>query len=405
MYLEGMAPSSTLVHLRWLAVVCQLLLVAATEVSAPGTVAWLPVVLLILAVAGSNLVLDRWQQRDDVAHATAASVLVLDIVGLTGVLALALGPSNPFTALYIVTVAIGAMVLPAAWTAGLVVVAVVAYGALFVAVPMDEHAHHTDMATHLAGMWVAFAVAAPFVAYALARLRGALQRQAVELATVRETAARQQKLAALATLATGAAHELNTPLSTIAVAARELERTAPEAQAADAALIRQQVERCTDILRQLAVQTGQPSGSQPRAVGIEQLVRSACEGLDMGPDVQLQLGSDEVCVPEEAVARALRGLIDNALDASPPDRAVVVRTVRSTDADLELSIEDEGAGIPAELLGRVGEPFFTTKGNDGMGLGVFYARSLLEQIGGALTLSPRQGGGTVASVVLPRRVS
>jgi len=404
MYLGCMAPLRTLVHLRWLAVVCQLLLVVATEVTSPGSVPFVPVGVLIGAVAGSNALLAWMSEREVVATATAAGVLVLDILGLTGLLALALGPSNPFTALYIVTVAIGAMVLPAAWAAGLVGIAVVSYGSLFLVAPVEHHMHHTDVALHLAGMWVAFAVAAPFVAYAIARLRSELQRQALELAAVRDQAARQQKLAALATLATGAAHELNTPLSTIAVAARELERAVPASLAGDASLIREQVDRCTDILHQLAVQTGQPAGSQPRSIPLDRLLQQACQGLDMGPDVVWELGDapPDVCVPVEVVARALRGLIDNALDASGADQPVVVRTVRVTEDDVQVEIEDRGDGIDPGHLARVGEPFFTTKGDEGMGLGVFYARSLLEQIGGAHGMVSTPGQGTTVTITLPR---
>lgn len=398
-------PLDTLVHLRWLAVVCQLVLVGAIELTAPGSVPLVPVSLLIAAVAGSNGVLGSLAPRDGLASPTAAGVLALDILGLTGLLALVLGPSNPFTALYVVTVGIGAMVLPARWTGGLVALAIGAYGSLFLVAPAGHGMHHADMTLHLAGMWFAFAVTAPFVAYAITRLRWSLNAREGELAAMREAAARQQRLASLATLATGAAHELNTPLSTIAVAARELERKAGPEQAADATLIREQVERCTAILHQLAVQTGTPTGVQPHPVRVDALIEQACQGLDLGPDVVLELGAPaRVCVPAEPVARALRGLIDNALDASPPDLPVHVRTLSCTDEALVLVIEDRGEGIAPDVLARMGEPFFTTKGEDGMGLGVFYARSMLEQIGGAYAVRSVEGEGTTVTVTLPRDV-
>ena len=395
-----MAPLKTLVRLRWLAVVCQLLLVLATEVTAPGSVPFLPVSVLIAAVAGSNALLAT---RRDLSDAAAFTVLGLDILGLTGLLALALGPSNPFTALYIVTVAIGTMVLPRGGAAGLVVTAIVAYGALFGVDQPEHHMHGQAMSLHLLGMWFAFAVAAPFVAYAITSLREALRVQEAELESVRQQVFRQERLASLATLATGAAHELATPLGTIAVAARELERHAGPEVAADAALIREEVERCTGILRQLSVSAGHPAGDALRTVSVEELARQACRGLDEGPDVRFELGAESICIPLAPMVRALRGVVDNALDASPDHEPVVLR-LGAVGADLvEIVVVDQGGGIPAELVGRIGEPFFTTKGDEGMGLGVFYARSLLEQIGGGLRLEDGPERGTMVTLILPRR--
>jgi len=394
----------TLVHLRWLAVGCQLILLAAIEITAPGSVPWGAAAAMIAILAGSNALLAWRPLPADVGPAAPTAVLAFDIGALMVVLALALGPGNPFTALYLVIVAIGAMVLPRGHAALLVVVAMAAYGALFLVDPTPEPMHHgRAMRLHLVGMWVAFAVAAPFVAYAIASLRQGVSDQERELQSIRDRAARQQRLASLATLATGAAHELSTPLATIAVVARELERGAHPDDAADAALIRAEVERCTDILRRLAAHTGQSVGDELVAVPVVELVQRACQGLDEGPDVVWSI--DEavcVCVPVDAMARALRGLVDNALDASAPDVPVQLTLGVVRDDTVELQVIDEGHGIEPELLSRVGEPFYTTKDTEGMGLGVFYARSLLEQIGGDLDLTSAPGRGTTATLTLPR---
>jgi len=394
-------PVDTFVHLRWLAVVCQLVLVGATEATSPGSVPLLPVAALIAAVAGTNAVLSRFRE---LSSAAAGSVLVLDVAGLTGVLALALGPSNPFTALYMVIVAIGAMVLPRALAAGLVAVALGAYGSLYWLAPTQHHMHHDAMNLHLLGMWFAAAVATPFVAYAITTLRRAIDRQALELDQVRAKVARQERLASLATLATGAAHELSTPLGTIAVVARELERRAHPDDAADAQVIREQVERCSDILRRLSARTGLAAGDEPRTVPLSEVVHQACRGLDEGLDVVAQLGEPvEVWVPPEPVARALRGLIDNALDASPADEPARLERGEVSDEAVEIHIVDRGEGIPDEVLARIGEPFFTTKGEEGMGLGVFFAQSLLDQLGGGIAIRSSHGQGTTVTVRLPRR--
>jgi two-component system sensor histidine kinase RegB len=208
------------------------------------------------------------------------------------------------------------------------------------------------MAFHLRGMWVAFGVAAGFIVYFLFRVRKALEEREAELVESRQATARQARLASLVTLAAGAAHELSTPLATIAVAVKELERNYANSKdpdlLSDVRLIREQVDRCRDILKQMASDAGQSVGENWEPLAAPDLLTVALTGLS--PEVRIRseiaptIGDLRLRLPQNALAQALRGLVKNAQEASPTGREVCVRVEATADAVL-FAIHDEGTGI------------------------------------------------------------
>jgi two-component system sensor histidine kinase RegB len=418
---------SWLLTLRWGALAGQLATILVVD-----RVMGIPLPLgplgLVLAVgAASNLALGSWRRRADVADATLAAVMLLDVGLLTAVLYFTGGPFNPFSFLYLVNVALAAVILPPAATWALAGVSLALFGGLFFAhVPLalDEHAGHAGMghdhpiSLHVQGMWVAFGVAAAFIVYFIQRVRSALAARDAELGEARSAAARSEKLASLATLAAGAAHELATPLSTIAVVAKELERALGGDRAldavhresstvADARLIREQVERCRAILVQMAADAGESAGEALATTPIATLLAIAT--ADLAGQARIQIAIDPavaatavVRVPPRALAQALRGVLKNALEASSD--AVDVR-LESRAATWRLTVHDRGPGMTPDVLAHAGEPFFTTKNGDGltrgMGLGLFLARVVLERLGGGLALDSAPGRGTTATLTLP----
>jgi two-component system sensor histidine kinase RegB len=331
-------------------------------------------------------------------------------VVLTALLHLSGGHFNPFSTLYLVNVALAAILLPARWSWIQLGFSVLCFGALF---PLQELApfgvqdHEAMMAIHLQGMLVAFAIAAFFIVLIVQRVTRALDRRDAELARARGLAERRQKLASLATLAAGAAHELSTPLATIAVAAGELDRDlardgAMPGARADLDLIRGQVARCKDILQQMAARAGENAGEPLVDVRVGDWAAGALDGLPGGERVVLDAAVEaRVRGPRRGLERALRVLLRNALQASADGSPVSLRA-RAGPAGVELEVEDRGAGMAPEVLARAGEPFFTTKDPGlGSGLGLFLARALVEQLGGALDLESEPGRGTTARIVLP----
>lgn len=370
---------------------------------------------LVALVVLSNIVCLLWVRgRREVEEHTLAALLALDIALLTGMLYLSGGSFNPFNFLYLVHVTLGAVVLRPRWAWALLALSLACFGALFVvevsASGPDAHMHHADqMQIHLQGMWVAFAVASVFIVYFVHRISSALQERDAELANARERTARSEKLASLATLAAGAAHELSTPLSTIALVARESEaaiaKGRADALADDMRLIDRQVERCRAILDQMSAEAGDSKGEALATLPVRELIDAAIADVERPHPMRIELDGmlDErwIQVPPRAAQRALRGVIDNACDASPPDVPVVI-AARLGDGQCILEVRDRGEGMSADVLARAGEPFFTTKEpGRGMGLGLFLARTLAEHLGGSLTIDSQLGQGAQVTLTLP----
>ena len=407
-----------LVRLRWLAIAGQ---VAITGLAVGALRVHLPLPLvggLIAVTAVSNVLLALWLRTRDPSPNALSAVLVLDVLTLTGLLLSAGGPSNPFSVFYLVHVALSALLLsprPAWLVTGLTSLA---FGSLFVlpSHTVDAHAmhmHHGASTMHLQGMWLAYSLAAGFVVHFVSRVASALQAREHELFELQRSAVRHEKLASLSTLAAGAAHELGTPLATIALVAKELEHgleggASADTLVADARLIRQEVERCRGILQQMAARAGEGAGEMPSPISVVGVERDLCAALGAGAArVSFErLGQlSELVAPHELLVQVLANLVRNACDAqSEAGRAEPVRVVTHIEATrAAFEVFDRGSGIPAHAQSRVGEPFFTTKApGRGLGLGVFLARTFAEKMGGELTLAERPGGGTVARLTVPR---
>ena len=404
---------SWLLQLRWGAIAGQLGLILGVRFLLRIEIPLLSLFALVALEAVSNAAFAlRLRHSPRVEPWMPGLVMGLDVMVLTAMLRLTGGPFNPFTTIYLVNIALAAVVLPATWSWFLTALSLLCFGLLFVDRTVLETGmgHGSDhMQMHLQGMWVAFGLAAGFIVYFVQRVTRSLAQRDAELAAARALTARHEKLASLATLAAGAAHQLSTPLSTIAVVAKELQLQLERAESngaavADVRLIREQVERCRDILLQLAADAGESTGEAFQPTRLEPLLQAAVRGLPpeaVALALSADAAADSLHAPPRALAQALRGIVKNACEASPPGAPVVVRVER-LGTDWAIEVVDRGAGMNEEVLARAGEPFFTTKGPDkGMGLGVFLARTLVERLGGRFSLESAPGRGTRARVVLP----
>lgn len=403
--LERSAVNATwLAKLRWAQVVGQ----AATVLTATRLVEqplpWWWLFLLINVGAASNVVLELWlRQRPVVRDWQIAALMALDVGLLTALLFLTGGPLNPFASLYLVQIALATVLVPAVFSWALVALSLACFGLLII----DHRPLVIAERTHTLGLWLALGIASAFITTFLWRVTTALAQRERELEDARSLAARQERLASLATMAAGAAHELATPLGTVALVAKELERhltkTGDPMLVEDAKLIREQVGRCRAILDQMAGGAG-AAGESLKAVSIAQLIEEALTGARPEPKVVRQLaegGTPTVRLPVRAVSQALRSLITNAQDASGPEKDVVVAASIRAEV-LAIDVIDRGPGMSPELVAKIGEPFFTTKQpGRGMGLGLYLARAVFESIGGALLIDSTLGQGTRVTVTVP----
>lgn len=365
---------------------------------------WLGV--LVAAGFGSNVALVALKTPTE---RTLLSVMLLDVVLQTGVFFFSGGPFNPFTTLFLVNIALGTLMLSRRRQWVQLAACLVGFASLFVLeklAPEDLGLpnHAQLMRLHLAGMLVAFIVAAAFIVAFMERLLSAIRRRDAELETARQSAARNEKLAALTTLTAGAAHELGTPLGTIAVASTELLRAldsldVPGDVRDDAKLVRAQVDRCRAILSRMSTRSGEVAGEGFTRVPVDEWLQSAIAELPAGAKVTSPaLEGLTVLGPRVAMTQALANLLRNALHASD----TIDLSAKTKGARLIVEVRDEGPLLEASVLERLGEPFFTTRpAGQGLGLGVFLARTLADQLGGSLSYARGEARGTVARLELP----
>ena len=372
--------------------------------------------LLPLAIVlATNLLLSRFRALPSrLIQDTLGMLFCLDTICLTAMLGATGGASNPFSLLYLVQITLSAVVLRRGWTWILGILSTAGFGLLFfIHVPDVRFAFHhadEDLAPHLIGMWIAFVIAAGLITFFTGKISDALRKREQDVLVLQEQVAKNERLASLVTLAAGAAHELGTPLGTIAIVAKELEHYAAtlagnDAVLADSRLIRSEVERCHKILERMSAQSAEPMGEAPVSIRLRDLLMQVPEQLSASRRGFLKvevLDQDLAAVlPVSAMLQSLVALVQNAFDASSGQDAVVI-SARQSDSFLVITVRDQGQGMPAKVLRRIAEPFFTTKEpGQGMGLGTFLVRTFAESLGGRVLFDSAPGKGTTATLELP----
>ncbi|MBM4382041.1 MAG: HAMP domain-containing histidine kinase [Deltaproteobacteria bacterium] len=396
-----------LLALRWLSIAGQIALVLATQRILGMPLPLAPIFSIVAFQAALNAFTHmRAARGGPVADAELFTQLALDAAALSGVVALAGGASNPLISLYLPLVAIAAAILPGHLAAAFAALSIVAYSALAFGLP-DTHVQHAPGAFefHLLGMWIVFVLSALTIAFFVARMTSAIRARDSALARAREQALRDERAVALGNLAAGAAHELGTPLATIAVLSEELARSAQAGASAreDAELLREQVAACKQILTRLAQRAGSPRAEVLPAVALDAwLLAVAARWQARRPSVvsRVDVAGDAAApliAPEPTLEQAFCNVFDNAGDASPSAVEIAARwDVR----DLAIDVLDRGPGVAAPLREKLGREAVTTRA-DGHGLGLLLAFAAVERAGGRISFAARDGGGTRARIELP----
>ncbi len=400
-------------RLRLVAFGVQLLVLGAASLSGSlephaGQGLW----ALVLANGLVTVVLRQLWRRGRIRAriSTVGGVLLADTALLTWMLLLSGGSSNPFSVFYIVHVALAARLLSTRWTAVLAVATTVAFASLFALTPEGAmHAMHrgSGMLWHLRGMWVSYTLTAAIVGYFMARTTRAIEARDADLLRATQKSADASKLAALGTLAAGAAHELGTPLGTIALVAEELAH-APLARtdlalAADLKLLQAEVVRCKSILRRMASAAGESYGESAVPVQATELATDIREAFWHTPlELIVHVAAHwRYALPRAALRQVLVSLVDNALAASEGSPQVSIY-FEGQQSICQIRVVDSGAGMTPDVLARASEPFYSTKEpGSGMGLGLYLAHGFAAALGGTLHLESAPFRGTCVTLSIP----
>lgn len=425
----GMLRLRTLVRLRWLAIVGQ-----AGAVLGVHLVLGFPLPLgLCLAVialsAWLNIFLTiRWRKSVRLHETHAGLLLVYDVLQLAVLLYLTGGLENPFAFLFLVPVTISATSLSMRWTLWLGLMAFAC--ATFLAfrhfpLPWAPGEKFELPDVYVGGMWAAIMCGVVFSAIYARRIADEARQMSSALSATEMVLAREQRLSALDGMAAAAAHELGTPLATIALVAKELKRELPGAgpHTEDIDLLISQTARCREILARLSSREAQTDEMYQRTsilVMIEDLV-APLRGSDAVIAVTSSADLDDKAQASEPVFRrnpaityGLGNLLENAVDFAETRVEV---DARWTPAQVSITVRDDGPGFHENIFDRLGDPFVTTRPgygeetgesgrHEGMGLGFFIAKTLLERSGAAVSLAnrPTPEHGAVVHVVWPRNL-
>ena len=407
----------TLILIRWVAIAGQSAAVIGALLI--GIQFDWPVVLMVIAAAALfNLWLSTPRELQRREQQRPIAQLVFDLVQVVALLTLTGGLSNPFALLALAPVMIAATAMTGRETVALGALTLVLISLMgWYAIPLATASGAVLEVSPLlrAGHWLALAIGAGFFSIYVGRVSRELAATASALAATQMALAREQKLQHLGGVVAAAAHEMGTPLATMKLVASELGDEIAEALpdredlASDIGLLRDGVDRCRDILRKMG-RAGKDDLVLRQAPILTVLEEAANPHGDRAaiaitPHSRV-VGAEPLITRDPGVVHGLRNLIQNAVDFA---RQRVTVTAFWDDTLISITIQDDGPGYPPNLLGRIGEPFLSTRGEDGrghyegMGLGLFIAKTLLERSGAKLRF---ENGETGAKVVVfwPRPV-
>lgn len=376
---------------------------------------WLEITLTIAILAVLNFFTwIRLRYPWPVTHPEFFIQLLIDVVGLTALLYFSGGSTNPFISLYLLPLTITAIVLPWYYTWSMAVITISCYTLLlFKYIPfphdhLDDHSRHMfEFSLHIAGMWLTFVLSTLLITSFIARMNASIRERDNELSRSRERALQNEQIIALGTLAAGAAHELGTPLSTMAIITGEMHREVPEDPELqnNIQILRDQIAHCKQILTHLLADAGQSrveAGSgQPADVFLQQIID---KWQLIRPSVKFiyQCKSTQpapVIMNTHLLSQSILNLLNNAADASTE---LVTIFSQWDEKQLHLTILDDGTGLDTETAEHAGEPFFTRKGpGQGFGIGLFLANTNIERFGGNIRLFNRPEGGACTQVTIP----
>ena len=407
----GRKNMALLVQLRWIAIAGQvatiLIVHYAMDIRLP-----VPAMLAVLCgAAATNLAsMMVLRRRTDITHAELFLALLFDVLVLTTQLYLSGGATNPFISLYLVQVALGAVLLHRWSIWGIVAISSLCAAMLsLVYRPLDLSEAFEDRLfdLHIIGTWICLTMIAVLLVLFMTRITRNLQQREAYLARLRQQAAEEEHIVRMGLLASGAAHELGTPLAQLAVVLGDWrhmpEITGHPALVEEVGEMETAIKRCKAILSGILMSAGEARGEAPQVTNVRDFVdaiardwRSANPGMplrcDFGPHDYPRIVADPV------IRQAVTNLLDNAREAG----ATYIDMLVSRDNRwLHVAVRDNGPGFTEEMLADVGKPYRSSKGKQGGGLGLFLVVNVVRKLGGRVNASNSAEGGAMILLRLP----
>jgi two-component system, sensor histidine kinase RegB len=400
-----------LIELRWIAVIGQVTTIAAAILIFGIELPLLPMLQVLACLIAFNVASHlRWHERRPVSNSEMFMALLVDVASLTVLLYLSGGITNPFAFLYLLQVILSAVLLEALWTWTIVLITIACMAGLAMyaqplALPFD---HARGIASlYIQGLLVCFALNAALLVMFISRISDTLRDKAAQLAALRQQAVEEEHIVRMGLLASGAAHELGTPLATVSVILGDWKRMPQFRNDPDLlgeiTEMQTQLQRCKAIVSGILLSAGEARGES----AVRTTVRSFLDGVVSSWRGSRQVASfqynnrileDRPVASDSALKQTIDNLLDNALEASPD---WVGLDAMIEDDILHVMVTDRGPGFAPGMLGQIGKPYQSTKAKPGRGLGLFLAVNVVRKLGGSVVAANRAEGGAQVSLRLP----
>jgi len=399
-----------LVQLRWIAVGGQLATIGFVHFVMGVHLPLVPLFIAPLILAGINLatypLLDR---RAAITNWELAVAMLADVGALAWQLHFTGGLANPFASLFLLQVVTGAMLLQPGWS--WIIVGATSFALFAIAispVPLDLPPSSRDpFRLYLAGSLICFAMIAVLLVLLISRIGRNLREGDAALAAIRQRAAEEDHIVRMGLLASGAAHELGTPLSSLSVILGDWQHmprlAADKDLAQDIADMQAEVARCKTIVSGILLSAGEARGIAPEFTTVRHFLDALVaqwrgSRLTGTLDYEDRFGPDVAIVSDTALRQVLSNVIDNAAEVSPD--WIGITSLREAD-DMVIEIADRGPGFGRGMLESFGQPYRSTKGKAGGGLGLFLLVNVLRTLGGTASAENRPQGGALVRIRLP----
>lgn len=404
---EGVRNVRLLSVLRWLAVAGQLATILVVRLVMDVPLPLVPMLGALAVLAAMNLLIAAIAARRTLGDLALFATLLVDMASLTVQCQLSGGVANPFVQLYLLQVVIAAVLLPAAWSWATVALASLLFAALaWSPEPLPASVGARLSEPFVVGAWISFTLAAALLVLVIVRIVHNLAEREARLAALRERAAEEEHVVRMGLLASGAAHELGTPLASLAVMLGDW-RADPAVRAhpdllADVTAMAGEVARCKHILGHVLLAAGEVPGEAPMRTSLSAFVRDTVAGWGQTGSVPVTIGDaihpDPRIVADTPLKQTLVNLLDNAVEAGAGAIRVTVTLVDDT---VSIAVRDDGRGFVPAMLADVGKPYASTKDREGAGLGLFLATNVLRTLGGHVAARNVAGGGGEVALTLP----